>query len=46
MNTAFNFEKNRKTARTRTAEELEVVRAKKGKLNKQARGGRTEWESL
>lgn len=45
MNAAQNFQKNpRKTLRDDS--EMDAIRAKKGKLNKPSRGGRTEWMPL
>lgn len=45
MNAAQNFVKNtRKTLRDDS--EMDAIRAKKGKLNKPSRGGRTEWVPL
>ncbi|QVW21445.1 hypothetical protein KJF94_16150 [Pseudomonas hormoni] len=44
MNAAMTFEKNPRKVR-RNADEMEQVRAKKGKRNKTQRGGRTEWEA-
>ncbi|MGV8919571.1 MAG: hypothetical protein ACOH2R_17520 [Pseudomonas sp.] len=46
MNSALNFEKTRKTAPRRNADEMEVVRARKGKHNKADRTQRQEWEAL
>ncbi|MDF2397085.1 hypothetical protein GV819_15960 [Pseudomonas sp. Fl5BN2] len=44
MNTAMTFEKNARKTR-RDAEEMEAIRAKKGKRNKTQRGNRPLWES-
>jgi hypothetical protein len=44
MNAAMTFEKNARKER-RNAEEMQAIRAKKGKRNKTQRGGRTEWET-
>ncbi|QNJ57496.1 hypothetical protein [Pseudomonas phage PlaquesPlease] len=38
-----NFEKNTRTNARRSFNEMEQVRAKKGKRNKQDRSGRQEW---
>ncbi|ALO79970.1 RNA polymerase [Pseudomonas phage PPPL-1] len=40
---ARNFEKTTKTSARRSFEDIEQVRAKKGKRNKPARDGRKEW---
>lgn len=41
-----NFEKTQRSVPRRNDDEMESVRARKGKLNKTSRGNRTEWESL
>lgn len=41
-----NFEKTQRAMPRRNETEMEAVRVRKGKLNKHARGGRTEWEAL
>lgn len=38
-----NFEKTTRTNARRSFEDIEQARHKKGKRNKQARGGRQEW---
>ncbi|QNJ57444.1 hypothetical protein [Pseudomonas phage Waldo5] len=38
-----NFEKNTRTNARRSFADMEQVRAKKGKRNKQDRGSRQEW---
>lgn len=43
MNAALNFEKTRKKAQRRDADEMETLRARKGKLNKHGRV-KAKWE--
>ncbi|KPA96923.1 hypothetical protein [Pseudomonas asplenii] len=46
MNAAMTFEKNARKER-RDAEEMEAIRARKGKRNKTQRGrDRTEWDDM
>ncbi|QZA71362.1 hypothetical protein AH05_13 [Pseudomonas phage AH05] len=39
-----NFEKTTRTTARRSFEEAQDAKARKGKRNKQARGGRQEWD--
>jgi hypothetical protein len=41
-----NFEKTRKNAPRRNADEMEAIRSRKCKLNKSNRPQRAQWETL
>ena len=46
MNTALNFEKTRKNAPRRNADEMEALRVRKGKRNKVDKTPRCDWGTL